>query len=395
MIEARRPQMEPLSPSELVQRIHNAPPRVVLAVTGGGSGAISQLLEVPGASRTVLEAIVPYANASLEQWLKARPEHYCSARTARAMACAGLWRAQQLTADEPDGTPLAGIGATCSLASDRPKRGDHRIHVAWQSMHVTNTVTVTLSKGARDRAGEEEIATRMVLNATAAACGLTERVELPLLPDEDVQLVETLAPQAWCELLAGRAPLVCQQGGKLTMPAAPQSGRRTIFPGAFHPLHDGHRELARVAEAELSRPVEFEISVANPDKPPLDFTELEERCGQFEHQTLWLTRAPTFLEKARLFPGATFLVGADTITRISEPRYYHDDPDQRDAALDGLAEYGCSFLVFGRKCDGSFATLDDLSLPPQLMALSRGIPESRFRADISSTEIRRREESAP
>ena len=45
----------------LITRIHGSPTRLVLAVTGGGSGLISSLLSTPGASNTVLECIVPYA----------------------------------------------------------------------------------------------------------------------------------------------------------------------------------------------------------------------------------------------------------------------------------------------------------------------------------------------
>ena len=35
--------------------------QLVVAVTGGGSQAIADLLTVPGASATVLEAVVPYS----------------------------------------------------------------------------------------------------------------------------------------------------------------------------------------------------------------------------------------------------------------------------------------------------------------------------------------------
>ena len=71
-----------------------------MAVTGGGSRAISELLEVPGASRTVLEAVVPYAAPALIAWLGAKPEHFCEPRTARAMAMVGFQRAGAYAAEE-------------------------------------------------------------------------------------------------------------------------------------------------------------------------------------------------------------------------------------------------------------------------------------------------------
>ena len=46
---------------DLIQQLHESPHQLVLAVTGGGSLAISGLLTRPGASATVLEAVVPYS----------------------------------------------------------------------------------------------------------------------------------------------------------------------------------------------------------------------------------------------------------------------------------------------------------------------------------------------
>src|SRR5947207_4920383 len=106
-----------------------------MSVTGGGSGAIVALLQVPGASAVMLEAVVPYAATALHHWLGGAPDHYCSERTARAMAMASFQRARELS--EADPFVLRGIGATASLASTRPKRGPHRVHVACQSADTT------------------------------------------------------------------------------------------------------------------------------------------------------------------------------------------------------------------------------------------------------------------
>ena len=48
-----------------VSEIHDTPQRGVFYVTGGGSLFVSDLLTVPGASNTVLEAQVPYAPEAL------------------------------------------------------------------------------------------------------------------------------------------------------------------------------------------------------------------------------------------------------------------------------------------------------------------------------------------
>ena len=61
----------------------------------------------------------------------------------------------------------------------------------------------------------------------------------------------------------------------------------------------------------------FELSVTNVDKPALPSAEICRRLRQFTWRTeVWVTRAPTFAEKASVFPGAIFVVGADTAERI-------------------------------------------------------------------------------
>lgn len=54
-----------VSVRQLAKLIHDSPTRVVLGISGGGSRAITDLLEVPGASRTVLDAAVPYSERAL------------------------------------------------------------------------------------------------------------------------------------------------------------------------------------------------------------------------------------------------------------------------------------------------------------------------------------------
>ena len=50
--------------------------------------------------------------------------------------------------------------------------------------------SLTLKKGARDRAGEEEVVSRLFLNTLAQACGVEHRVELPLTDGESVVEVQ-------------------------------------------------------------------------------------------------------------------------------------------------------------------------------------------------------------
>jgi Cytidylyltransferase-like len=163
-----------------------------------------------------------------------------------------------------------------------------------------------------------------------------------------------------------------------------------ILPGSFNPLHEGHRRLAEVGARRLGTPVAFELSVLNVDKPPLDDDEVNHRLDQFRGiAPVYLTRAPEFQKKAELFPGAVFVVGADTALRIISPRYYQDDPSQRNLALAHIRAQGCRFLVAGRLNDvRRFVHLDHIEVPGGFQDLFEAIGEAEFRADVSSTKLR-------
>ena len=391
---------------ELVRRIHAAPVEVVLAITGGGSRAIAELLERPGGSRVLLEALVPYSEAPLVDFLQATPEQFCSPRTARLMAMAAYQRGLRLArggrqspdhVGPPHETRFIGLGCTASLASDRPKRGDHRVHVAYQTRDTTAEFSLVLAKGARTRREEETVAATIILNAISEACGGLGHLELATRGDERREERRATAELGQQELLHGERRQVVV--GRT--PILPAGTRRAIFPGAFNPLHDGHRAMARIAKERLGLPIEFELSIHNVDKPPLDYLEIRDRAEQFDqNETLWLTRAPTFEEKSRIFSEATFIVGADTIARIADASYYGGSHRGMLAAIDRIAERGGRFLVFGRslkisidgaseETDKVFQSLESLNLPPSLLAICDEVPEEDFRADISSTELRR------
>jgi nicotinic acid mononucleotide adenylyltransferase len=259
--------------------------------------------------------------------------------------------------------------------------------VAVQTAAVTAIRSLQLKKGARSRAQEERLVSRLVLNAIAEACGLKRRLRLELLEDERVGQSSVVAPQAWQDLLLGKVDAVPHGGPGDRADQTP----KVLFPGAFNPMHTGHRRMAEIARELLGEPVGFEISILNPDKRALDYYEIERRTGQFPAgETVWITRLPTFEEKSRAFPGVTFVVGTDTLRRIAEPRYYAGDAAACQAALERIAARGCRFLVFGRNAGDGFVALGDLALPDPLPSLCREVPAEQFRKDISSTAIRER-----
>ena len=87
---------------QLISTLHASGRKAALAITGGGSGAIGELLRVPGGSRLLIEAQVPYDEPALATFLGFAPAQACSADTAIAMARSARARAARLVPADTD-----------------------------------------------------------------------------------------------------------------------------------------------------------------------------------------------------------------------------------------------------------------------------------------------------
>ena len=373
---------------EFIRRLHDSPTQIVIAATGGGVGAVAALTGVPGASRTLLGAAVPYSPAALDRYLGVRPEPACSAETAADLALAALDRAREF---EPDSIrDLLGVGVTCSLATDRQRRGPNRCFVAVAGAGMSVHRELTFNKGARDRAGEEAVATALVLATLFDAAGIEHHnLDLGLLGDEQAT-ESTPGARYWLSRLeSGRVDRVALNGaGEVVTDFDPDG--LALLAGSYNPLHEGHSALMAAASAELGAPVMPEMSLQNVDKPPLSADEILRRVSQFQPaDTVLITRAATFREKARSFPGATFVIGADTADRLIDPKYYGDSNERMQSALVEIQAAGCRFLVAGRVgAGGEFRTLADVDIPAGFAEMFADLPEARFRSDLSSSALR-------
>jgi nicotinic acid mononucleotide adenylyltransferase len=371
----------------MLESLERAGGRIVLVCAGGGSAAAAHLLTTPGSSSVLVECLLPSAREAIDAWLGGPQEGYCSSRAARRLAVMAWQRARRLGAP-----PQAAVGAaaTASLKTRAPKRGRHRVFVAVQTIAATSLATLVLRTDARTRAEEEALAAALLLDRVAThVTGDSVRCPLSLFDDETVVIERHEAPPEWRQLLSGERD-AASVGGPVDRPAA----GLVVFPGSFDPLHEGHLRMAVIAQEIAERPLDFELSVVNVDKPALDYIEMRDRATQFAGRRLWLTRAATFLEKLDVFPEGTFVMGADTFARLADPRYYGGSAEAAERAAHRIAGQARGLIVFGRERGGVFEDPALLDVPRVLREVAYFVSPREFRLDISSTELRRRRDFA-
>ena len=359
---------------DIVEKIHSSPFKLVIVSSGGGTNAISSLLKVPGASNTILESHIPYSKESMNEFLNSKPDHYCSLDTCLSMA-ANAYKKSTKIDRQSKSKHLLGIAITANLATTYKKKGDHKFFIVVQSHDYTKYLECYLEKDIRTREMEEELITGCVINLLSESCGL--KCDLPEI-SEQIKIQQIDAEKSWKKLFNS------QVGYISNIKNTPE----LIFPGSFNPLHEGHIKMKELAEKKTGMHTTFEICAKNADKPPLTFYEIKRTIDQFQNDESWmLTSAGRFSEKAEMFPNSVFIIGADTLLRVFDEKFYKSHKDMMDH-IQRFNDHNINFLVFGRKVNQKFISLNKIKIPEIISARCTGFEETIFRDDISSTELR-------
>ncbi len=391
----------------LVRKIHETPTKIVLTITGGGFQAIGDLGRMGGLSNTLLAAHQPYHPEAQKTLLKFKPEKSCCIETARELAMFSYQEALKIAPDEPQ---LAGIGCTSALAlSEGVVEREGREHKIFTAMQFDNeTITWSLHlKQSRNRILEEGINRRVILDAIGFTCGISPytgngyNLLLPLTTNEkmDIDHCSNNQLEAEFNFVKGHIKDILNNNIPYTI-AVPD--KKCIYSdnvndepgmaflsGNFNPLHEAHEKMREIGSKILGQEVFYEMPIFNADKPPLNYFTIRDRLRNFKHQKypVFISKAGTFAEKAKIYPKSKFLVGIDTARRICDPKFYHNSKGMMLEAFEDLKNNECKFVVFGRVSNDVFEHIDD-SYPKEFQQLCIQVDEKDFRNDISSTKIR-------
>lgn len=350
-----------------VELLHAHPIKICLVCTGAGAGCQNLITQVAGASNTLLECLFPYSKEALTDFLGFTPEQFASEDTALRMAVQAWRRAREILARQGKGVHDAvGIAVTGVIATNRPLRGEHRVFIAAHTAQGSFVAHVTFRKDKNGlsvlgRIREGKISDILTLNMILHCAGIPQ-IGITEVVFKSGDLTSQGQHKDYGDVVLFPRKVL----GDVTMPDGQVIGSDTLspdsyvfFPGSFNPLHDGHRAIAKEVATKTGKTVVFFINAIHPDKGVIPDEELKKRVDQFAWYMPVLVTMDNqlYIDKAKAFPGFSFVIGADTLTRMLDPKYYSCSIEEMLRTFKSL---GTTFFVALREVDGGMATLETL-----------------------------------
>jgi nicotinic acid mononucleotide adenylyltransferase len=353
---------------------------VFVYATGAGSGIQKQIWNTVGCSSFFVGAAFPYASKLSAKALGYKPEQFVSAEMSIDFAMSAYIQAFEF------GKKCIGIGLTASVASNRMHRGDHRIFVSAFSEEGCFTTYAVLAKGvgAEARSVDGSISDDLAIAAILHAAGYNN----VLSKDDNIHHFDSNSPAL--QSIYSK-PYFNKLGQRLLLSEL-NTDNIVFYPGNFNPIHEGHLGASQAVLNTIAsrfgkrKDVVFTTTMDPPHKKALSAAEVLQRAAALQgHDFLVTTNDARYIDKARAYPGASFIIGADALIRMLDPKWGIATQD----LLDEFTKLNTTFFVLGRLIDGRFLTLHDIEDQfPILYKYQKTFEPVAGRWDISSTEIR-------
>lgn len=381
--------------TDLHQQLLDSDAYLHVSCAGAGGTLIKHLWSQPGMSKYMAGSFMPYHNRELEEFLGHPVDHAVCPETAIRMAIASYMRAQAINAAEDNGKRAIGLAVSAALPTTRPLKGGHRYHLAVAAPSGVFYQENIFGDGTTTN---PEARYLMESDILAYSSALLEDV-LRGKGSSEADDVTKNAVDLFMEW-----PHFSITGRRLTQSLG---GSQTYLPGTFNPLHDGHRQMVQAAESAsyytITIPprndhVCYLISTSSPHKGDMPLHQLLDTAAAL-HAERWkmdscgprsfefTAKEPLFIDKARARPNSAFVIGADTMQRMLDPKW----GPNIEIMLNEMANLRTLFLVMGRTVDGKWTTCRDIPVRWPDQDLFRPLPGN---FELSSTDIRNKKAPA-
>lgn len=383
---------------ERVRALHASDWLAYIATTGAVGDLLKHLWRTQGASNTVLGSVLLYDRLQTDEFIRRKPRSYCDLETTMYMAAAAYAKAREIAIDRGQHTrPVVGLAMTAAVRRSTPMKGEHRMHAVARTEDGFLYASVVFEKGRLSREGEGELADIVALDVLLQA---TRQGALRISQsgmssgqvhaDPHIKAGSCHIEPWWLSRsgFVGSEGFIASDGAffGLDETKAYSPDKFIVYPGSFNPLHSAHEACAIEVERMTGKRVIFQLTGRHPDKGRVDGPEIARRAKQFLFRwpVLVLDGNGLYIEKARRLPGYGFMLGADAVYGLLNPKYYGG----QQGLLDVLREFEflkTKFYVSGRHVEGMFRTLDDIPIPNRFRHLFHHVA---YRKDLSSTQLR-------